>query len=282
MSRPVHGWRKLARGVWGPPNDPQFYGDLEIDAANLLAYAARVEERTGVHVTVTHLIGKAVAHGLTRVPVLQVRVAHGREYPRPTTDVFFIVADPTTDELTGTKVESADRKPVAQIARELSGAAHAIADGSDTSFGRAKHTMAMLPFWAVGPAVRFSAWLASDLDLDLPFLGVRRQPFGSAMISSVGMWGVAKAYSPLASYYRVPVLVLVGAVTPRPVAIEGRVVVRPMLTVTATFDHRYVDGQQAAALAHAVQEYCAAPERFEAETRTDDTGRGSTDVRRSG
>jgi pyruvate dehydrogenase E2 component (dihydrolipoamide acetyltransferase) len=121
----------------------------------------------------------------------------------------------------------------------------------------------VLPPRLLRPAMRLSAWLTSDRNLDLPALGVRRQAFGSAMITSVGMWGITRAYSPLASYYRVPVLVLVGAVTQRPVAVAGRVVIRPMLTLTATFDHRCVDGLQAARFAQAVHEYCAKPAAFE-------------------
>jgi hypothetical protein len=77
------------------------------------------------------------------------------------------------------------------------------------------------------------------------------------------MWGVGRAYSPLASYYRVPVLVLVGAVQERPVVVAGRIVARPMLTLTATFDHRYVDGFHAAAFGHAAVEYCKNPGAFE-------------------
>jgi len=91
-------------------------------------------------------------------------------------------------------------------------------------------------------------------------LGVRKEAFGGAMVTSVGMWGVPQAYSPLAAYYRVPLLVCVGAVTPRPVAVAGRVVVRPMFTLTATFDHRYVDGYHAAQFAESVQRYCAHPD----------------------
>jgi pyruvate/2-oxoglutarate dehydrogenase complex dihydrolipoamide acyltransferase (E2) component len=48
-----------------------------------------------------------------------------------------------------------------------------------------------------------------------------------------------------------------------PVAVEDQVVVRPMLTLTATFDHRYVDGFHAAQFAGAVRGYCEAPSRFE-------------------
>jgi hypothetical protein len=83
------------------------------------------------------------------------------------------------------------------------------------------------------------------------------------MITSVGMWVVPTAYSPLAAHYRVPVSVLVGAVESRPVVRAGSVVARPMLTLTATFDHRYVDALQAAQFAAAVRDYCAHPAVFE-------------------
>ena len=36
-----------------------------------------------------------------------------------------------------------------------------------------------------------------------------------------------------------------------------------MLTLTATFDHRYADGYQAAKFAQAVQDYCSDPAAFE-------------------
>ena len=263
--RRLHGWRKLAGSFWGPPNDPQFYGDLEIDAGNLQDYLHQVRDRTGTHVTVTHAVGRAVAHGLQSVPDLRVRLARGREYPRESTDIFFIVAA-EGGELTGLKVERADEKSVVEIAEELDASRRSIADGSDDSFGKAKKMLEMLPPRVLRSAMNLTAWLTSDRDLDLPALGVRRQAFGSAMITSIGMWGISRAYSPLAGYYRVPLLVLVGAVTQRPVAVSGEVVVRPVLTLTATFDHRYADGFQAAKFARAVQEYCAHPAAFEPPT----------------
>ena len=258
----LHGWRKLAGSFWGAPNDPQFYGDLELDASTLLEYIATLRDQTGTHVTVTHAVGRAVAHGLDSVPDLRVRLAHGREYPRESTDVFFIVAA-EGGELTGCKVDRADEKSLVRIADKLGASQQSISSGSDESFGKAKRMLDLLPPRLLRSAMNLSAWLTSDLNLDLPALGVRRQAFGSAMITSVGMWGISRAYSPLAGYYRVPVLVLVGAVTQRPVAVAGEVVIRPMLTLTATFDHRYVDGFQAAKFARAVQEYGADPAAFE-------------------
>lgn len=263
MAVRIHGWRKLAGSSWGAPRDPQFTGDLEVDAADLLAYAETLRKETGEHVTVTHLAGKAVAHALRRVPAMNVRLAMGREYPRESVDVFFIVSTEGGSELSGVKVSHADEKSAVEIARQLEQDVTAIDEGRDADFGRAKKLLTLLPPRILHGALGLSAWLTSDLNLDLPALGMRRQAFGGAMVTSVGMWGISHAYSPLAHYYRVPVLVLVGAVAPKPVAVSGKVVVRPMLNLTATFDHRYVDGFQAASFAHAVEEYLAHPELFE-------------------
>jgi len=75
------------------------------------------------------------------------------------------------------------------------------------------------------------------------------------MVSSVGMFGIRHAYAPLAAFYRVPILVLVGELTPKPVAVNGVVVIRPVLPLTATIDHRYVNVSHAAQLAEAVRDY---------------------------
>lgn len=259
----LHGWRKVAGASWGAPRDPQFFGDLDIDAQGLLDLQQRLREDQGVHVTLTHLVGRAVAHGLGEVPSLRVRVAFGREHPRETIDVFFIVATDSGRDLTGVKVCRADEKSVVEVARELDARRTAISSGGDAAFGRSKMMFDLLPSRVLRGALRLGAWLTSDLGLDLRALGMPREAFGSAMVTSVGMWGVTRAYAPLAAYYRVPVLVCVGAVGERPASVQGTIVSRPMLTLTATFDHRLVDGYQAARFAEAVQEYCLHPQRYE-------------------
>jgi hypothetical protein len=259
----LHGWRKLAGSTWGPPSDPQFMGDLEVDAAELLAYADLLRDRTGDHVTVTHFVGKAIAHALTQVPEMNVRLAHGRAYQRGSADVFFIVSTDDGTDLSGVKVHDVGAKSVVEVARELDAGTTAVHSGTDRGLRTSKRLMGALPPTVLRPALRLAAWLTSDLNVDLPAFGMPRQAFGGAMVTSVGMFGVTRAYSPLAAYYKVPVLVLVGAVTPRPVAVAGQVVVRPILPLTATFDHRYVDGLQAAKFARAARDYLEHPGRYE-------------------
>ena len=262
MAKRVTGWRKLAGVSWSAPSDPQFFGDLEIDAASLLSYIDRARRHTGVHVTVTHAVVRAVAHGLQQVPELNVRLAHGREYPRESIDILVIVSV-DGNELTGIKVSSVDTKSLVDVAAEIEARAQAIRSGADAEFGRTKRMLTMLPPFLLRPALRLAARLTSDLNVDLPQFGLPRQAFGGAMVSSIGMTGIAHAYSPLAAYYRVPFLILVGAVEEKPAARAGQVVIRPMLSMTATFDHRYTDGFRAAAFGQAAREYLADPSAFE-------------------
>jgi pyruvate dehydrogenase E2 component (dihydrolipoamide acetyltransferase) len=107
--------------------------------------------------------------------------------------------------------------------------------------------------------MRLSAWLTSDHDVNLPGLGLPRQAFGSAMVSAIGATGISHAYSPLAPHYRVPLLVLVGAVEEKAVVVGGRVIARPILTLTATFDHRYTDGLAATEFGRAAAAYLRDP-----------------------
>lgn len=259
QSRTVRRWRRLASAAWSAPCDPQFYGDLEVDATALLRFQGEVRAASGTPVTVTDLVGRAVAHALGEVPELRKASRVGAD--EETSDVFFIVAH--EGALSGFKLRDVAHKSVVEVARELAGEAARVRHG-EGELDRATKTLTTLPAPLLRVALRAGSWLASDIGVDIPALGVTRRPFGDAMVSSVGMWGVAHAYSPLAAYYRVPVLVLVEEVVRKPVAVEDEVVVRPVLGLTATFDHRYVDGWHAARFARAAADYLADPGRFEA------------------
>ena len=50
-----------------------------------------------------------------------------------------------------------------------------------------------------------------------------------------------------------PVYILMGAVKERPAVIDGKIQIQPQLTLTATIDHRFIDGAQLAVLAKVVR-----------------------------
>lgn len=259
----AEGWRKVASATWRGPVDPQIYGDLEIDATELLSFLANVRAATGARVTVTHLVGRALAHGLAENPDLNVYRRGSRFVPREDVSIFFVVAVDEGKDLSGVKVRDADRKSAVEIAQELSSRAAKIRTGADADFGGSKRLLASTPGPVLRGALGLATWLTSDVGVDLRRFGLRSHPFGSAIVTSVGMFGVQHAYAPLSPLYRVPFLALVSEVAPKPVVAEGDVVVRPVLTVSATMDHRYVDGAHAARLAKSVRRYLENPRAYE-------------------
>jgi pyruvate/2-oxoglutarate dehydrogenase complex dihydrolipoamide acyltransferase (E2) component len=129
--------------------------------------------------------------------------------------------------------------------------------------GRSQNAIDSTPFWLLRPVLRLATWLTADRNADLKRLGLPHQAFGSAMVSSVGMFGVQKAYGPLSPLYRIPILALVSEVIEKPVVENGEIVARPILTMTATMDHRFLDGSHAARLARGVRAYLEDPAAFE-------------------
>ena len=263
QSTKATGWRKVAAAVWGNPNDPQIYGDLELDATMLLAHIEEVRRASGVRVTVTHVVGKALANALAEHGDLNARLYRGRFHPRESVDIFFVASVAGGQDVSGVKVVGADRKSLVEIAEELRRRVERIRSGGEAEVGQGQNVLDATPFWLLRPLLRFVTWLTADKNANLKRLGLPRQAFGSAMVSSVAMFGVQKAYGPLSPLFRIPILALVSEVTEKPVVVEGEVMARPILTVTATMDHRYLDGAHAAKLARSVRAYLENPAVFE-------------------
>jgi len=208
-------------------------------------------------------VGRAVATALKAVPDFNVRIRRSRVIPRETVDVFFIAAVEGGRSLSGVKIERADEKSVFDIADELRSRAQSMKAGDDPDFAKTKKTMESMPPRFLRSSMRFAAWVAGDMNRSIKALGVKANPFGSAMITSVGMFGLPQGFAPLARFYRVPLLLLVGEITDKPLAIEGRVVVRPVLPLTATIDHRYADGWHIGQLLNPFRAYLADPASHE-------------------
>lgn len=258
----ARGWRKIAGGLWGWPNDPQIYGRLELDATPILDAVTALRARTGEHVTPTTLVVRGLGLALRATPDINTKLVHGHFVPRRSVDVFVITSTGAGRDLSGVKIVDADRRDMGEMAAQLSaGAAEARAGGSELE--RAKRLLEALPPSVLRLALRAAAFATTDLGLDLSALGMPREAFGSAMVSSVGMFGISEGWAPLSMMYRVPILVLVGEVEARPWAIDGMVEVRPVITLTASIDHRWVDAHGIAGLVRSFRSYLADPLSFE-------------------
>lgn len=257
----LSSWRRLAVHVWRPPSDPTVYGVLEVDMRRTLPYLAALNERTGgSRVTPAHLVVKAIAKAISEVPAANAMIALGRVYLRDSIDIYCQVATDAGRDLSGVKIRHADRKAPPDIANELASAAAAVREGRDRSTEATKKSLGRVPDFLLRPMLRLTGFLTFDLRLDLSAFGIAFDQFGSAMVSNVGSFGLHNGLAPLVPVSRAPIVLLVGAVTERPLADNGQVIAAPMLNIGATFDHRIIDGFQASAMARSVIEAVRDPE----------------------
>jgi pyruvate dehydrogenase E2 component (dihydrolipoamide acetyltransferase) len=251
--------RKLAIATWNAPREGNIYGKLTVDATEALAYIETLRRRSGEKVTVTHLAGKAVAMALARAPSLNGCIRLGRYVPHATVDVSFLVALEDGADLAKAKVRDLDKKSVAELATELRGAVERLRAGKDEEFEKSKGPLRILPTWLLRPVLWLTGWLTSSLGVSVKAFGLEAFPFGSCIVTSVGMFGIDEGFAPPTPFARVPVYVLVGAVSDRPAVVDGELRVRPQITLCATIDHRFMDGHQGGLLAKVVRDVLENP-----------------------
>jgi pyruvate/2-oxoglutarate dehydrogenase complex dihydrolipoamide acyltransferase (E2) component len=245
--------RKLAIATWDSPREGNIYGKLEVDATEALAYIEHVRATSGEKVGITHFVGKCVGQALAKSPGLNGKIFMGSYSPHTSVNLAFLVALEEGADLGKAKVDNIDQKSVADIGRELRELAGRLRGGKDPDFEKSKGTIRLMPTWLLSPLLWLTGWLSASAGVRLKALGVEPFPFGSCIVTSVGMFGLDEGYAPPTPFARVPVYVLIGALRDRVVVVDGQMVIRPMLTITATIDHRYMDGHEGGRLAHTVR-----------------------------
>ncbi len=254
-------WRKVAIGSWGEPFDPSIHGTLKVDATRLLQVIEQYRQR-GIRLTPTVIAAKAAAKAIEAYPAINGVLRWGRIYQRNEINIFLQVAsDDTGEDLSGTVIAHCADKSLAEITAELQAKVTAIRNGDDQQIERGKKTMAVTPGLLMRPALRAISFILYSLNLWSPWLGVPRDPFGGAAVSSVGSLGIAMetVFPPLIHYCRVPMMLAVGKIEKQPWVENDQVVVRPVLTISATLDHRYVDGIGGGKLLNAFRSYLLDP-----------------------
>ena len=120
-----------------------------------------------------------------------------------------------------------------------------------------------MPWWLARPATWLSDMLVNELHVDLP--GMPGDPFGSAIITSVGMFGIDAAFAPFVPLARCPMLILVPEVRPRPWAVGDRVEVRPGAPPVRDVRSPLIDGAAAGRFAARLTS-CSIPQSFSRST----------------
>lgn len=250
--------RRIAVATWRPSRDGRIYTRQAIDAAPMLHYVDRARVRTGEPVTITHVVGAAVGRVLRAEPEISARVVFGRIRPYPTCDVGFAVDIADGRDLAPVTVREADRKTPVDIAREVAAGALRLRSGDERHHRRSSRLAHLTPTFLIRPVIAVTGLLVGGLGVGA--FGQPAFPLGGAFISNVGTLGLTEALLAPLPFARVPLYLAVGAVHDAAAAVDGEVVVRQEVVLTATADHRLIDGVQAGRIATMLRSLLADPD----------------------
>lgn len=261
-------FRRVAIGTWKTVGDPSVYGSLDLRVDEALRYIEAYRAATGRRLTLTHLMAKVVGAVYEKLPDANAILRFNKIYLRKQVKLFFQVAleDPDTGEidLSGVTIEDPEHKSIGEILDKFEKRVRKVRKREGDELAKSRGMFRWLPSFLLNGFLWLSGFLGYTLNLNLSFIGIPKDPFGSAMITNIGSLGLEEAYVPLVPYSRVPLLVALGSVRDAAVVEDGELVPGKIMRVSVTFDHRILDGAHAASMAKTVRAWVEHPfEHFE-------------------
>lgn len=232
---------KLSRNRWNVLDMIDIIGGHTISTHLLydvdMTWAETLREKLkalGINMTVTAILLKAIGlaqrtHPLSRT----IRLPDGRMAL-----LHKIIAGFTVERFVDNEptvffgaIDEPDSKPLTQIADELK------------AYG--EEEIEAVPQLAIEHRFNHMPWLIRQfiLWLGMWFPSIRLRYMGATFgVSSLGKFGCRVLLPPCVS----PSTFGIGAIEQRPVAIDGKVEIRPIMSLVLNFDHRVIDGAPAA------------------------------------
>jgi hypothetical protein len=264
-ARPASAWRKVSMGSWRPTGDSSVFVELDLTMDALIerwrsrgAFAdPRQFERRWINPIMARMLGLAIQSSPESRQVNSI-IRWGRVYPRRRLELFFH-ASISPEDLSGVKLSDPESKSVEVLSDEFNSRLSALRSGEENPFRKVKQVFRFLPGALSRFALDCTALLSYGLNLDLSALGLPRDPFGSIMVTNVGSLGIDGGFTIIAPYTRIPCVVAICTLQAKPVVEGDQVVVRQVLRLGMTFDHRIVDGVHIAKLIAELKRLSANP-----------------------
>ncbi len=246
-------WRVTAAAIYTTPTDSRVYGSLEIDVTDAKRY---IDERrqAGTKLTMTHVVTAVVSRAVAfDVPEMNCFIRRGKVIGRKRLDAMVPVAMNGEAGVTSVIIQDAHAKTLSAIAEEIREKAKVARSGVESKAAQNKYLLNRIPWPIRRPVFLILKWITIDMGIEIKALGLSAHSFGSFVISDIGSHGLKTGMTGLMPAAKVPAVVVLGKIEEKPVVRKGEIVVRTMLPLTGTFDHRIMDGAQIGKLARGIR-----------------------------
>jgi len=253
-------WRVTAATIYTTPTDSRVYGTLDIDVTAAKEFLDRKREE-GVKLTMVHLTTAVLSRAIAfDVPEMNCFIRRGAVVGREYMDVMVPIQVGGDSGVTPAIVRNAHARRVTDIADEVRAKAAKSRAGSEIKAAKNKYMLNRIPWPLRRPVFLFLKWITVDMGIEIKALGLSAHSFGSFVVSDIGSFGLNTGMTALMPAAKVPCVIVLGKIEEKPVVRNGEIVIRTILPLTGTFDHRVVDGMQIGKLARGIKRNFRKPE----------------------
>jgi chloramphenicol O-acetyltransferase len=259
-------WQRYYLGACRTPSDPTMVWGTEVDMSALERYLVQLNGESPVLVSPSHILLRSVAHAMRRYPEFNRRVIGGRVYQYKEVKLLLSQFSTQTREVELLLIDQADRRPLVDVSRELWRCNQQAARGEKVHFWQ-RSIYDLLPATVERLLIPLHLWLFNRLNLPVTSFW-QREHRAAMLVNYLAFKGAAplRMYKP--SRFpndATPFSVTLGATEPRPVVVEGEVVVRPLAPLFVRADHRIVDAHALGLFTDSIRELMADPAAMDAE-----------------
>lgn len=258
-------WRVTAAAIYTTPTDSRVYGTLDIDVSDAKRFLDD-KRKDGCKITMTHLATAVLARAVAfDVPEMNCFIRRGGIVARERIDVMVPVAIGGGEGVSAILIKDAHARKVTSIADEIRRRAEENRSGTESKTANNKYLLNKIPWPFRRPVFRLLKWLTVDMGVKIKSLGLSADSFGSFVVSDIGSFGLNTGMTSLMPAAKVPAVIVLGKIEDKVVVRKGEMVIRTVLPLTGTFDHRIVDGLQIGKLARAIKRNFRKPEWLDTE-----------------
>ena len=253
-------WRVTSAAIYTTPTDSRVYGTLDIDVTEAKRFLDRKREE-GIKLTMVHMTTAVLARAMAfDAPEMNCFIRRGAVVGRENLDVMVPVQVGGAAGVTPVIVRDAHARRVTDVANEIREKAARSRVGSEIKAAKNKYVLNRIPWPLRRPIFLILKWITVDMGVEIKALGLSAHSFGSFVVSDIGSFGLNTGMTALMPAAMVPCVIVLGKIEEKPVVRNGEIVIRTILPLTGTFDHRVVDGAQIGKLARGIKRAFRKPE----------------------
>ena len=257
-----NNWRKVASTIYKKPIDSKIYGTVELDVTEIEKYISE-KRKQGIKTTLTYMMTLIVGRAIRQeVPELNTFVRRGKIIQREQIDATVSVLLPG-GEMGSVKVENSDKLTIKEISNEIAKKIRDSRKGNENKTMQSKNFLSSLPWPLRNWIFKLYRTITIHWGISMPLVGLDSNSFGSYVISNIGSVGLDTGYGSLLPSSNISIILILGSINKKPTVIDNKIVVRRIMALSATLDHRVVDGSHGGRLFRAIKYFLKNPQLLE-------------------